>query len=225
MSESVIWVNPASLLPTQDFYQDSYALLEQAIAETLEKIELFRLNKILTGSMDPVAHYKSRIKSVESVKEKLHRRGIPFNRENAMNQIYDAAGIRVVCPFLDDIYYLVAQLKNQERFHIIEEKDYIHFPKPNGYRSYHLILQIALPKEDGITSVYCEIQIRTIAMDCWASLEHELKYKKHIANQSMIVEELKRCADEIASTDLNFQTLWDMIEETEHNSNKTHSPI
>ncbi|EET84449.1 RelA/SpoT domain protein [Clostridium carboxidivorans P7] len=136
--------------------------------------------------------------------------------DSALKEIYDAAGIRVICPFLDDIYWIVNMLKNQQDIKVIKEKDYIRNPKPNGYRSYHMILQVPLHLENRIEMVYCEIQIRTIAMDCWASLEHQLKYKKNIPNEKMIAEELKRCADEIASTDLNLQTISDMIKEIQH---------
>jgi putative GTP pyrophosphokinase len=149
------------------------------------------------------------------MKEKLIRKNIPVNLENALTQIYDAAGIRVVCTFLDDIYWIADMLRNQQDIKVIEETDYIRNPKPNGYRSYHMILQVPLHLEDRIQNVYCELQIRTIAMDCWASLEHQLKYKKNIPDQDMIIGELKRCADEIASTDLNFQSIWDMIQEIE----------
>ncbi|WP_242655139.1 GTP pyrophosphokinase [Clostridium carboxidivorans] len=141
---------------------------------------------------------------------------MPVTVDSALKEIYDAAGIRVICPFLDDIYWIVNMLKNQQDIKVIKEKDYIRNPKPNGYRSYHMILQVPLHLENRIEMVYCEIQIRTIAMDCWASLEHQLKYKKNIPNEKMIAEELKRCADEIASTDLNLQTISDMIKEIQH---------
>jgi putative GTP pyrophosphokinase len=165
---------------------------------------------------DPIEHCKARIKSAESMKEKLVRRNLPVTVESAINKIHDAAGIRVICTFLDDIYWVVNMLKNQQDIKIISEKDYIHSPKPNGYRSYHIILQVPLHLEYGIQMIFCEVQIRTIAMDCWASLEHRMKYKKHVLNQEMVIRELKRCADEIASTDLNLQTICDMIKEIEH---------
>lgn len=202
-----------TLSPEHEFYKESFVLLEGAIIEVLSRLDIIRKYRATQKYKDPIEHCKSRIKSAESMKEKLARRNLEVNTKNALTEIYDAAGIRVITTFLDDIYWIVNMLKNQQDIIVVEEKDYISNPKPNGYRSYHMILQVPLHLEDGIQNVYCELQIRTIAMDCWASLEHQLKYKKNIPNQEMIVGELKRCADEIASTDLNFQTIWDMIEE------------
>lgn len=205
-----------SLSPEKEFYKESYVLLEGAIIEVLSRLDIIRKYRATKHYKDPIEHCKARIKSAESMKEKLQRRNLPITAQSAMTQVYDAAGIRVVCTFLDDIYGIVNMLKNQQDILVYEEKDYIRNPKANGYRSYHMILQVPLHLEDRIQKVYCELQIRTIAMDCWASLEHQLKYKKNIPNQEMIILELKRCADEIASTDLNFQAIWDMIEETKH---------
>jgi putative GTP pyrophosphokinase len=201
--------------PENEFYQQSYILLEGVIIEVLSRLDIIRKYRSTMNYKDPIEHCKARIKSAESMMEKLARRNLPISRDNALEDIYDAAGIRVVCTFLDDIYWVVNMLRNQQDIEVVEEKDYIRNPKPNGYRSYHMILQVPIHLEDGIHKVYCELQIRTIAMDCWASLEHQLKYKKNIPNQEMIVSELKRCADEIASTDLNFQAIWDMIEEND----------
>lgn len=200
-----------------EFYKESYVLLEGAIIEVMSRLDIIRKYRATKNDKDPIEHCKARIKSAESMREKLIRRNFPVTLENAMSEIYDAAGIRVVCTFLDDIYWLVDMLRNQQDIQVIDEKDYIKHPKGNGYRSYHMILQVPIHLEDGIHLVYCELQIRTIAMDCWASLEHQLKYKRNIPNQEMIVNELKRCADEIASTDLNFQAIWDMIEEINRN--------
>lgn len=197
-----------------EFYGDAYVLLEGVIVELLSRLDIICQYRITKKDKNPVEHCKARIKSASSMIEKLQRRNLPVTTESALTQIYDAAGIRVVCTFLDDIYWIVNMLRNQQDIIVIEEKDYIRHPKSNGYRSYHMILEVPLHLEDHIRKVYCELQIRTIAMDCWASLEHQLKYKKNVLNQDMIVAELKRCADEIASTDLNLQAIWDMIEET-----------
>lgn len=195
------------------FYGESYGLLERVIMEMLSRLDVIRQCKMVHSDMAPIAHCKARIKTVESMKEKLKRRGFAITKENALESIYDAAGIRVVCNFIDDIYLVVNLLKNQLDLEVMEEKDYIKNPKKNGYRSYHMNLRVPLIEKDKVEQVYCELQIRTIAMDCWASLEHRIKYKKNISNQELIIQELKRCADEIASTDLNFQTICDMIKE------------
>lgn len=166
---------------------------------------------MLIGFRDPISYVVSRVKSEESMKEKLVRKGLEVNLKNALEKIHDGVGIRIVCSYIDDIYLLVSLLKKQSGVHITREKDYIKNPKPSGYRSYHILLVLDLDIMGEVNKVNCEIQIRTIAMDCWASLEHELKYKKSIENQEMIVKELKRCADEMATTDLNMQTIKDMI--------------
>lgn len=201
--------------PEQEFYKESYVLLEGTIIEVISRLDIIRKYKSIRDYKDPIEHCKARIKSAKSMKEKLKRKNLPVNAESALSEIHDAAGIRVICTFLDDIYWIANMLRNQKDIEIVKEKDYIKNPKPNGYRSYHMILKVPIHLEDRIEKVYCELQIRTIAMDCWASLEHQLKYKRNIPNEKMIISELKRCSDEIASTDLNFQTIRDMITEIE----------
>ncbi|PJI07803.1 MULTISPECIES: GTP pyrophosphokinase [Clostridium] len=209
-----------TLSPEREFYKESYVLLEGAITEVISRLEIIRKYRAIEHNDDPIEHCKARIKSAESMKEKLKRKKLPITAKSALTEIHDAAGIRVICTFLDDIYWIVNMLKNQKDIKIIKEKDYIKNPKPNGYRSYHMILQVPIHLENGVQMVYCEIQIRTIAMDCWASLEHQLKYKRDIPSANMIIEELKRCSDEIASTDLNLQTIRDMIVEMQDGGRK-----
>ena len=145
------------------------------------------------------------------MKEKLHRKNLDVTLENALTKIYDAAGIRIICAYIDDVYEVAQMLKKYKDLKLIKEKDYIKNPKPNGYRSYHLVFEVPLDIAGEIHPVNVEIQIRTIAMDFWSSLEHQMKYKKNIKNQDLIVEELKRCADDIATNDINMQTIRNMI--------------
>ena len=162
-------------------------------------------------------HFISRIKTNDSMIEKCKRKGFEVNTYSALKEIKDAIGVRIVCGFVDDIYTLVGLFKDMDNISVVEEKDYILNVKPNGYRSYHMILEVITPfpdcdgNENGI--YYIEIQLRTIAMDSWASLEHQMKYKKNITNHERITKELKRCADELASCDLNMQTIRKLIEE------------
>lgn len=149
------------------------------------------------------------------MREKCDRKGLPQTAQSALHHIYDAIGIRIVCCFLDDIYRAIDFLKSQPDIRVVEEKDYIRNVKPNGYRSYHLILELQVPYED-VTGAnpgrfYAEVQLRTIAMDSWASLEHQMKYKQDIKNPQLIVRELKRCADELASCDVSMQTIRNLI--------------
>lgn len=160
-------------------------------------------------------HLSARIKSEESMREKCRRKGLPETPYSALNVITDAIGIRIVTRFIDDIYAIIHHLKASSDLTVITEKDYIRNAKPNGYRSYHMILKAAVPYEDVRGNFpgeyYVEIQLRTIAMDMWASLEHQLKYKQNISNASMITSELKRCADELASCDVSMQTIRTLI--------------
>ena len=145
------------------------------------------------------------------MKEKLKRKGLEVNLENALTKIYDAAGIRIICTFADDVYDIVEMIKKYDDIEIVKEKDYIKNPKENGYRSYHLVIKVPLNIGGEIHKVYSEIQIRTIAMDFWSSLEHQMKYKRNIKEQKMIVNELKKCAEQIATTDINMMAIRNMI--------------
>ena len=183
--------------------------------EANEKIMLTEVQRILdsisTDSETRLAeHIKSRIKSSGSLCEKLERQGLPVSAESGLRDLSDIIGLRVVTHFVGDIYTVLEKIENSTVWRVVTVKDYIANSKPNGYRSLHVIL--ALPfGVGGIEEIRTEIQLRTIAMDCWASLEHQLKYKKNIGNTELIVSELKRCADEMASTDLSMQTIRDLI--------------
>lgn len=194
---------------TESIYGSNRPLLEKACEALSEHIARIRQNMTEKLGMDPVEHYLTRIKSEESMREKCVRKGLPVTTESALQKIRDAIGVRIVCAFVDDVYEIRDQLFASGKYEFIEEKDYIRHAKPNGYRSYHIIIRI-----DG--KYYAEIQLRTISMDTWAALEHHLKYKKEVgARTELIVNELKRCADELASTDLSMQTIRDMILETD----------
>ena len=181
-----------SHLPRMEAVKDKLlAVIENTRRELTEK-----------NGMDPAEHVLARIKSEESMREKCRRQGLPETEESALVQIHDAIGLRVVCAFLDDVYAMRDALASADGVEIVQEKDYIRAAKPNGYRSYHMILRL-----DGY---FAEIQLRTISMDTWAALEHHLTYKKGEPG-ALVRAELKRCADELASTDVSMQTLRDMI--------------
>lgn len=188
-------------------YGTSGPLLEETMQMVLEEITKIRNEMAGELGMDPVEHLLGRIKSEESMREKCRRKGLPETPESALEKIHDAIGLRVVCAFLDDIYTIRDRLLALPRIRLVEEKDYIRHVKPNGYRSFHMIIIV-----DG--QIYAEIQLRTISMDTWAALEHHLKYKKEVGGSAALIsDELKRCADELASTDSSMQTLRDMIRE------------
>ena len=162
-------------------------------------------------------HLIGRVKQPTSMIEKCQRKELPVTPESALKRNRDSVGIRVVCNFIDDIYTCIDLIKDWDDVVIVKQKDYITNAKPNGYRSYHMILDVERPEEDVMGNTpghyYVEVQLRTIAMDTWASLEHEMKYKHKIKNPEMIGKELKRVADELASCDVSMQTLRHLIRE------------
>ena len=208
---------------SESIYGDNLEQMELLRAEVIESLdELRRVISEQTG-LDPIEHCLSRIKSEESMREKCRERGLPETSRSALVKIKDAIGLRVVCPFRSDVYLVRDYLAKLPGFEIFEEKDYIKKAKENGYRSYHLILRTAdgrvpvgcepeVPGDAPASGFLVEVQLRTISMDTWATLEHQMKYKKQPpANERLIVAELKRCADELASTELSMQALRDLI--------------
>ena len=190
-------------------YEEFYGKKLNALNETkrvLEsKAESMRTSCRTDIDVQPVIYYCSRIKSPDSMIAKLSSRGFPVSLESSLANVYDSVGIRIICSFAEDVMNVVDNLENDPSVEIIEKKNYLLNPKQNGYRSVHLCIRLA------DTGMLAEIQIRTITMDFWATLEHQLKYKKNISNEQLIKSELKRCADEIASVDLSMQTLRDII--------------
>lgn len=200
----------------REFYGENLILLEGAISEFLSCMDMIRRYEEQLGNRDPVASFQTRIKSAESMRQKLQRLAFPITAESAMKNVFDAAGVRLVCPFIQDIDRTAELIRAIPCVQIQTEKDYIRSPKPNGYRSYHMILAMPLRfLGNSQKNVWLEVQLRTIAMDCWANIEHQLKYKQNIPDQALLVQELKRCADEITSTDLSLQTIRDLIEHHE----------
>ena len=162
-------------------------------------------------------HFVARVKTPKKKKKKCQRKNLPVTTESALKEIRDSIGLRIVCGFVDDIYTLVELIRSFDDCKVVTEKDYIKNAKPNGYRSYHMIVEVVTPYPDCLGneqgSYFIEIQLRTIAMDSWASLEHQMKYKHDIKDPKRIVRELKRCADELASCDLTMQTIRNLIQE------------
>ena len=186
-------------------YGSHLPAMQAVMQRLLEQIGELRRQIAQGTGFDPVEHCLSRIKSEDSMREKCRRKGLPETTDSALRHIHDAIGIRIVCAFVDDVRVVRDHLASLDGVEVIEEKDYIRHAKPNGYRSYHVILRV-----DG--QYYVEVQIRTIAMDTWAALEHHLKYKKNGGSRTdLLIRELKRCSDELASTDMTLQTIRDMI--------------
>ena len=210
----------------ESIYGTNLGQLERLRQEVIGSIEGLRRQICVETEFDPVEHCLSRIKGEESMREKCRRNNLPETCRSALVDIQDSIGIRVVCAFRSDVMLVRDHLANMPGFEVVTEKDYIRKAKPNGYRSYHMILRTTdgrvpqgcepvLPGDEQARGFYVEVQLRTISMDTWAALEHHLKYKKEAPeNEKLIVSELKRCADELASTDLSMQALRDLILES-----------
>ncbi|MDE7120939.1 MAG: GTP pyrophosphokinase family protein [Oscillospiraceae bacterium] len=160
---------------------------------------------------NPIHSIESRIKSPQSMMGKLQKKGLELSAKSAQENLMDIAGIRVVCYYIDDIYTIAELLGMQEEYKIIKIKDYIKNPKPSGYRSLHVILMVPVYLSTKKKEVPVEIQIRTIAMDFWASLEHQLHYKTNSVVSESLKKELQDCAEIIADTDLRMQDIYQQI--------------
>ena len=188
-------------------------LYNSALKEINTKIEILNNEFVHIYSYNPIEHIKSRLKTPESIVKKLKSDGREVTIPNMIDHLSDIAGIRIICSFLDDIYEVADMLIRQDDVKVIAVKDYIQNPKPNGYRSYHMIIEIPVFFSDSKKPIRVEVQIRTIAMDFWASLDHQLKYKKSfIDDNGEISEELKQCAEVIAGTDVKMLEIRKKIE-------------
>ena len=203
----------------ESIYGPCAAVLPKVLEQLTAAVEVFNQNYQARHGERAYEHFLYRVKGEESMREKCRRKGLPETARSALREIHDALGLRIVCSFVDDIYELAAYLRALPGVEIVEEKDYIRHVKPNGYRSYHMVLSVQAPWPDVEGNdpgrFYAEIQLRTIAMDSWAALEHQVKYKKALdgVNLALVTAELKRCADELASCDLSMQTIRNIIRE------------
>lgn len=178
-----------------------------ALNELETKIEILKEEFQFLHDYNPIEHTKSRVKTLESIMNKISRKGIPFSLDDIKHHIKDIAGLRITCSFIADIYQIRDMLKNQFELRVLEEKDYIENPKPNGYRSLHLVVEVPVVMSDGRENVCVEIQIRTIAMDFWASLEHKIFYKYNQSVPSSLLLELKEASDSANRLDLQMERL------------------
>jgi len=187
-------------------YRELMMMYNCAILEIKAKLDVLS-TEFTVRSRNPIEIVKTRIKKPKSILEKLQNRGYEISVESIKKNLYDIAGIRVICPFVEDIYEVANMLTRQDDIRIFEIEDYIKNPKPNGYRSLHMILEVPVFLSDRKQFMKVELQIRTIAMDFWASLEHEIRYKKMKNVSDDIISELKDCADVIYKTDIQMQDI------------------
>ena len=183
-----------------------------ALMEVETKLNVLNQEFSLYYDRNPFESIETRLKSPSSIVNKLHKKGLEVSVDSIWENLHDVAGVRVVCSFQEDIYKLARMLCSQDDVSLLRIKDYIKNPKPNGYRSLHLILAIPIFLSEKKQYVKVEVQFRTIAMDFWASLEHKMKYKKNVKNPEQIVERLTKCAERIEEIDLEMQNIRNLIE-------------
>ncbi len=194
-------------------FEEMMMMYSCAIKEVKTKLQVLNDELSLTKKRNPIEFIKTRIKQPDSIATKLKKKGLPITVEATRENLNDVAGVRVICAFIDDIYKVADMFTMQDDIKLIKIKDYIKNPKMNGYRSLHLIVEVPVFFSDRKKQMRVEVQIRTIAMDFWASLEHRVKYKKDVKDAENIVYELRACADVINRTDYHMQAIRDRIVE------------
>lgn len=186
---------------------------EAGIKEVETKIEILKKDFQLRYNYNPIEHITSRVKAQESLLSKMIKNGISLNINDVKERVQDIAGVRVVCSFVSDIYKIVNMIKNNTDFIVVKEKDYIQNPKESGYKSYHIIVKVPVYLTSGMDNVMVEIQIRTMAMDFWATLEHKIKYKYSGYIPEDIKQDLLDCSKIAGELDTKMLLLKRTIEE------------
>lgn len=198
---------------TENFFENGKPFLEMmmryqsAIREVSTKFEILNMEMSVRNNRNPIETIKTRIKSPRSIVNKLKRRNFEISLNSVVENLNDVAGVRIICSFIDDIYYIADLFSKQDDVNVVQIKDYIKNPKPNGYRSLHMIVEIPVFFSNEKQFIKVEVQIRTMAMDFWASLEHHVKYKKDVENPEEIEKLLKECADVISASDLKMMNI------------------
>ena len=188
-------------------FQQIMMIYESAIKQIETKLEILNKESKVNHKRSQIETVKSRIKSPESIAKKLEKKHLPINFDSMMQNLNDIAGVRVICPYISDIYSVKEMLLKQPDITLIVENDYIENPKPSGYRSLHLVVETPVYLSKTVNNVRVEIQLRTIAMDFWASLEHQLHYKNSEKVPESIRRELFRVAETIAMTDREMEEI------------------
>ena len=190
-----------------DQWRSVMFLYDSALKKVNTKIEI--LNNEFNSRYDynPIVHIKSRLKSADSIVKKLKKDGYEVTIETMMEHLSDIAGVRIICSFISDIYQIADMITRQDDVTVLHVKDYIKHPKPNGYKSYHMVVTVPVYLTDGPVETKVEIQIRSVAMDFWASLEHKIAYKFEGNAPERLLQELKACADMVDVLDAKMFSL------------------
>ena len=191
-------------------------LYDSAVKQLSLKFSILNNEFNVLYARNPIHHIEGRVKSQDSIVAKLLKKGLPVTIESARNNVNDIAGVRVVCSYIDDVYRVAEMLARQTDVEIVKKQDYIQSPNYNGYRSLHMDIRVPVYLSDRTEYVVAEIQIRTIAMDFWASLEHDIRYKADKSKlPAGINEEMYACADKIAEIDRQMQDMYQRIKAAE----------
>jgi len=188
-------------------YRELMAYYNCAIMEVETKFQVLNEEFSMLHDYNPIVSIQSRLKDPKSIKEKLERIGSPSTLEAVEHDLNDVAGVRVICSLPQDVYMIAEALLSQDDVILIQRKDYIANPKSNGYRSLHLIVEVPIFLSNTKKMIKVEIQLRTIAMDCWATLEHQLNYKKGLEPCEAMAKELKECAELSAQLDFRMEAV------------------
>ena len=197
-------------------YSKIVGIYEAAIREIDARLQTLDSEFSMKHRHNPIHHLESRVKTLGSIVRKLREAGSPVSIDIAKKTLHDIAGVRVVCRYVDDIYKIADLLLQQDDISLILKKDYIKKPKPNGYRSLHIVVDVPIYMSQGKLFIPVEIQIRTVAMDLWATLEHGIRYKATDEVPQRIVDELRSCADVITETDYKMQEIFKALQQV-HN--------
>lgn len=201
-------------------WNQALLLYDSALKEINTKLEILNNEFKLAHRYNPIEHITSRVKSPQSIAKKIRHKGLELNTENIVKYINDVAGIRIICSFTSDIYRIANLIAKQNDVKVLKIKDYIMAPKENGYMSYHMIVSVPIFLAESVVDTKVEIQIRTIAMDFWASLEHKIYYKFEGNAPERIRKELKECADIVSYLDQKMLSINEDIRAFQHNADE-----
>lgn len=203
---------PESFLESAQPYVKLMMQYQCAMLEIETKFKVLDAELSLDSDQNPIESISCRLKKTISIIEKLKRKNHEVSVENVEKYLQDVAGVRVICAFPKDIYLLADKICSQDDIYLVQRKDYIKHPKSNGYRSLHLILEVPVFFSNETKRMKVEVQLRTIAMDLWASVEHRIRYKKELEDQSFMKKELSQCAEVLHGVDLQMQEIREQIE-------------
>lgn len=215
INDAILDVNlpdESELTQFMSHYRQVIILYESAIQYVIMRLDLINRECETQRKCSPIRSVSSRIKDFRSINRKLKTRELPLTIRSIFENLNDVAGVRIICEYIFDIYAVRDALLSDGQIELVQEKDYIEHPKANGYRSLHLIVNVPLPMREGTRIVRCEIQLRTTAMDSWAALEHNLRYKKDRTYDADIDYELRECAAMLAETDMKMQRIAEKME-------------